>query len=154
MIPDPHVGACLPGTRYAAALMRSWTLAWFAVLAAGCAPAIGDSCQTAVDCSITGDRVCDRAQPGGSCIIFGCDEGTCPPEAACVRWRPSESDLEFNACMRRCTSNGDCRTDEGYACLNVDDPALVDRSTGLPLAELVDTDAAAFCVATMPDDAT
>lgn len=136
--------------RYAARLMRAWMLASI-VLAAGCAPAVGDPCQTSVDCSITGDRVCDTAQPGGACSVFGCEEGTCPAEATCVRWRPSESRLEFTACMRRCESDAGCRVDEGYACVSPEDEAVADPS-GMPLAELIDEDATRFCVALMPDE--
>lgn len=133
-------------------------LAFFALplaLAAGCSPAIGDRCSTAVNCSITGDRVCDQASPGGVCTIFGCEDGSCPAEATCVRWRPEESRLTFTACMRRCDSDGGCRVDEGYACVAASD--LVDPSTGAGLAEVIDTgetDPSNFCVAVTPDDDT
>lgn len=117
--------------------------------AGGCAPEIGAPCQSALNCSITGDRTCDASAPGGMCTVFGCEEGTCPPEATCVRWRPMESRLAFTACMRRCEVDGHCRVDEGYACLTPS--AIVDPSTGEPLAELVDTDEVSFCVATEPE---
>lgn len=122
-------------------------------LAAGCAPAIGDPCSSAINCSITGDRVCDATSPGGVCTIFGCEDGTCPAEATCVRWRPMESRLSFTACMRRCESDGNCRVDEGYRCLAASE--IVDESSGEPLAEVVDTgenDPSRFCVAVMPED--
>ncbi len=132
---------------YAARLMRAWMVALIA-FAAGCAPAIGDPCTTSVNCSITGDRVCDAAQPGGACTVFGCEVGTCPAEATCVRWRPMESRLEFTACMRRCESDAGCRVDEGYACLA---PADITDGAGAVLAELIDEDAERFCVATEPE---
>src|SRR5206468_6843571 len=37
---------------------------WLAALLTGCTPKIGDDCQTSVDCSQQGDRLCDTAQPG------------------------------------------------------------------------------------------
>ncbi len=129
-------------------------VASLAVLSVGCAPAIGDRCSTAINCSITGDRVCDTASPGGVCTIFGCEDGTCPAEATCVRWRPMESRLSFTACMRRCESDSGCRVDEGYACAAA--PDVLDPSTGEVLAEVVDTgenDPSSFCIAvTAPDD--
>lgn len=130
-------------------------LAAVLALAAGCAPAIGDRCTTATNCSITGDRVCDTASPGGVCTVFGCEDGTCPAEATCVRWRQMESRLSFTSCMRRCESDSGCRVDEGYACVAATDERLVDTSTGEPLAEIVDTgesDPSSFCVAFEPDD--
>lgn len=128
--------------------MRSWLILLVAAGAAlaGCTPGIGDSCATALNCSITGERVCDASQPGGSCTIFGCEMGNCPPEAVCVRWRPMASRLEFTACMRRCESDGDCRVDQGYRC--VAGREVLDPSTGTPLAELAEEEESRFCVAT------
>jgi hypothetical protein len=128
--------------------MRSWTLLFVALgaLFAGCTPGIGDPCASALNCSITGERVCDTSQPGGACIVFGCEASTCPPEAVCVRWRPMASRLEFTACMRRCEADGNCRIDQGYTCVAGEE--VIDPSTGTPLAELVDDEDARFCVAT------
>lgn len=50
----------------------------------GCSFKIGDSCGYDGNCSTSGDRVCDRKQPGGYCLIMGCDPDGCPSEAACV----------------------------------------------------------------------
>jgi len=58
--------------------------------AAACGKQIGDGCQTATDCSPNGGRICDLAQPGGYCTILGCDETTCPSEATCIRFFPSQ----------------------------------------------------------------
>jgi hypothetical protein len=56
---------------------------------AGCGDQIGDSCQISSDCSAQGDRFCDTTQPGGGyCTVVGCDHGTCPEEAVCVRFFP------------------------------------------------------------------
>ena len=46
--------------------------------ASGCAAEIGDSCQTNVECSPNGDRICDTAQAGGYCTVQGCSAGGCP----------------------------------------------------------------------------
>ncbi len=139
---------------YAPAPMRSWivpSLLLCGALSVGCAPQVGNPCQTSLNCSITGNRVCDTASPNGYCTVYGCDDGTCPAEAVCVRWRPMESSLSFTSCMHRCGGDGDCRLDEGYACLAADE--IVDEITGEVLAEVVDTGETAgssFCVATMP----
>ena len=58
------------------------------VAAAGCGDEIGDSCSISGECSPRGDRFCDTTQPGGYCTIVGCDFGTCPEEAVCVRFFP------------------------------------------------------------------
>jgi hypothetical protein len=59
-----------------------------ALALASCGKKIGDACQTAADCDPNGARICDLSQPGGYCTILGCDETTCPSEAACIRFFP------------------------------------------------------------------
>ena len=59
-----------------------------AVGLSSCGKKIGDDCQTATDCDPNGARICDLSQPGGYCTILGCDETTCPSEAACIRFFP------------------------------------------------------------------
>jgi hypothetical protein len=59
-----------------------------AVGLSSCGKKIGDDCQTAADCDPNGGRICDTSQPGGYCTIHGCDETTCPSEAACIRFFP------------------------------------------------------------------
>jgi hypothetical protein len=117
--------------------------------ALGCSPAIGDSCSTAFDCSITGDRVCDTARPSGACTVYGCEADNCPEDAVCVRFRPEESRLAFTACMRRCEVAGHCRVDQGFACMAAEE--ILDSDGVTPLAEVVDEDVQRFCVATDPD---
>ena len=56
----------------------------------GCRREIGDECTTAADCNPNGSRSCDATQPGGYCTIQGCDETSCPEEAACMRYFPAE----------------------------------------------------------------
>lgn len=55
----------------------------------GCGNKIGDECRTNIDCSQEDvNRSCDISQPGGYCTIDGCDERSCPEEAACIRFFP------------------------------------------------------------------
>lgn len=97
-------------------MRRVLGLSLLAAVTIGCAPSIGDSCSSALDCSINGDRQCDSTRPGGACTIFGCEADTCPDDAVCVRFRPEPSRLTFTACMRRCEMDGNCRFDDGYRC--------------------------------------
>lgn len=53
---------------------------------AACGHNIGDSCNTNVDCSPSGDRFCDTSAPSGYCSIDGCDIDTCPSGAVCIRF--------------------------------------------------------------------
>src|SRR5690348_74537 len=43
-----------------------------ALIAVGCLPKIGDHCTTSLDCSQTGQRLCDTTQPDGYCTVFNC----------------------------------------------------------------------------------
>jgi hypothetical protein len=109
--------------------MRSLLL-FVTLLVAGCAPEIGDACQTSVDCSQGGERQCDVAQEGGYCTVFDCEAGKCPEEAACVVFGASPSTVEDcsnesgtspslrSACMRICEEDADCRASQGYGCLS------------------------------------
>lgn len=100
--------------------LRIFLLASLCFLAAACAEEIGDSCSLSSDCSSTGDRICDTNSPGGYCTIIGCDVGTCPDEAVCVRFFPVTSsnrpcdpvaeDRGEDACTSDevCTFSGTC----------------------------------------------
>jgi hypothetical protein len=57
-----------------------------AIAAAGCGSEIGDSCSLNSDCSQKESRVCDTNSTDGYCTKIGCDYGTCPDEAECVRF--------------------------------------------------------------------
>lgn len=81
---------------------------------AGCQPKIGDSCGNSRDCSATGERQCDLAQPGGYCTILGCDPDTCPDGTICVEWRFVPSRTAETWCMRPCSDDNNCRL--GYLC--------------------------------------
>ena len=108
--------------------LRKWARAvgllgivWSAL---ACQPGIGDSCTSALRCSTAGSRLCDQTQPGGYCTIEGCDVGTCPDEAVCVKFWPKvsrEGDadrLGTNFCMLKCDERSDCRDGDGYDCLS------------------------------------
>jgi hypothetical protein len=73
---------------------------------AACGHKIGDSCSVSSDCASDGSRVCDTFSPGGSCTIKGCDFGTCPDEAVCVRFFPGVDS------GRPCSGPIDCAPDE------------------------------------------
>jgi hypothetical protein len=94
--------------------------------------------------SAVNDRICDDNEEDGYCTILGCDYDTCPSEAVCVKFftgdfqnetcdaatlenttctLDEECDLtghcvdrsaEIRYCMRKCNSDGDCRS--GYEC--------------------------------------
>ena len=74
---------------FSAGRSHSWmTLALLASLLPSCANEIGDSCSTNIDCSTSGDRICDTAQRDGYCTIQGCGATTCPGEAVCISFYP------------------------------------------------------------------
>jgi hypothetical protein len=114
-----------------------------AAVASGCARKIGDECTTAADCNPNGTRSCDSSQPGGYCTIQGCDQTSCPDEAACIRYFPAQYltkpcdptavpngcaadefclpeglcaqlSQELRYCVKTCSSGDDCRG--GYEC--------------------------------------
>jgi hypothetical protein len=126
-------------------MRRLGQLAFASLLAAaGCTAEIGDSCGYDVDCSQNMNRNCDRNQPGGYCLILGCDPDTCPSEAVCVEFTtpcPVGTDPEACAqieenrdrtyCLRHCKSDKGCRS--GYQCLAPAESAVAQPS--LPLLE-------------------
>src|SRR5882672_9534158 len=68
-------------------------LAISTLLAAACGHKIGDECTLNADCASDGSRICDTfTLHGGYCTISGCDFGTCPDEAICVRFNPALED--------------------------------------------------------------
>ena len=113
-------------------------VALFALFALGCAPDIGDSCETSIDCSQTGERLCDVSQAahGGYCTVFDCEPNDCPDEADCVLFGASPSSVggcenvsgnnpsQRSFCMKQCDNNSDCRTDDGYICMIPLEPAI------------------------------
>lgn len=137
-------------------LLVGLTVAAAGAIGMGCAPAIGDSCETSVDCSVNGDRICDIAQPRGYCTVRACDPDTCPGESTCVEWRFQPDRTAVTYCMKRCKSDDGCRND--YACMNESDSRLLETA-GDPesgIARIVDLDRdpaeTNFCVALLPGD--
>jgi hypothetical protein len=102
----------------------------FVLFVAGCAPEIGDACDTSTDCSQGGERLCDVASPGGYCTVFDCEAGKCPEEGSCVVFGASPSTVracsnatgsvpsQRSFCMLTCEEASDCREAEGYACID------------------------------------
>lgn len=100
--------------------LRISLLVSLVLLTAACGDEIGDECAISTDCAPTGDRICDTTSPGGYCTVRGCDVGTCPDEAVCVRFfpvtntnricDPSTEDRTENACSSDeiCTLSGSC----------------------------------------------
>jgi hypothetical protein len=85
-----------------------------ATVAAGCTPSIGDGCKTNVDCSRLGDRFCDTSAPGGYCTVDGCNQGTCPDNALCIRFLSADFDKPCDL-TKRFPENG-CGPDERCVC--------------------------------------
>lgn len=77
------------------------------LLTAGCAPSVGDSCETSSECPA--GAICDVTAPGGYCTIDGCDSMSCPDGSVCV-----EFDEEESFCLEYCESTNECRRD--YTC--------------------------------------
>jgi hypothetical protein len=92
-------------------IIRAALLLLFAAQLAACGKKIGDECKTAFDCNQTDEtRTCDISQPNGYCIIEGCDQHSCPDEAACVRFFPHlylEQDCDLKD-LTSCGFNGKC----------------------------------------------
>lgn len=123
------------------------------LLASGCGPQIGDSCNTSSDCSVRGERVCDTAQPGGYCTVRSCDPDTCPGNALCVEWRFDPPRTAETWCMKKCGGNGACRTGNGYRCVGDDDERLQEPDGG-SIARIVDLESGRrdqkFCACVAP----
>lgn len=109
-----------------------WSLAPFLLATLiGCQPRIGDQCETSLNCSQSGDRICDRTQPGGYCTMFNCapPDTKCPDDSVCVAFGAAISDLpecskasqpsrfERTFCMAPCDKDSDCRS--GYSCVDL-----------------------------------
>lgn len=65
----------------------------------GCGHKIGDACSSSADCDPSGGtRTCDLSQPGGYCIIDGCDARSCPSDSVCARFFPAQPLLPLKGC--------------------------------------------------------
>jgi hypothetical protein len=83
------------------------TVFCLAVLAAACAPTVGDACTTNANCG--SGLFCDLSTKGGYCTSSPCRDGECPEEATCV-----DFGAESSFCMRRCDDGQGCR--DGLEC--------------------------------------
>jgi hypothetical protein len=117
-----------------------------------CAPQLGDGCTTDTECSATGDRFCDRSQPGGYCTKINCEPKSCGSEGVCVRFKPEQPRLSSSWCMKTCSSTGDCDRDR-YVCRKAEELGTVIEGAGtsdesvLTRAEVLDSDTnQKFCV--------
>jgi hypothetical protein len=108
-----------------------------------CGQNIGDACESALDCSSQGSRLCDQTQPNGYCTIRGCEKGTCPDNSVCVKFRPAQERLAVTYCMYECDEDSDCRNDEGYQCARASDFGA--NSSGE--AEILGNASQRFCAA-------
>lgn len=108
-----------------------------AFCAVACSPKLGDGCKQGIDCSVRGDRVCDRAQPGGYCTIPNCKPGDCGDEGVCVRFQPEQPRLSSTYCMAKCGNTGDCDRD-AYVCRSAE--KINAESLEGDLAEVLDGD--------------
>lgn len=128
--PTPvYVTSGMPRTRLCG---KSWIWGALALLALGCAPQIGDDCDTSQDCSQGGERLCDVTQPDGYCTVFNCEPGSCPDNSVCVVFAVDESSVPEcvdpntlsrftrSFCLRTCEGRSDCRS--GYDCFDLRQP--------------------------------
>lgn len=143
------------------------------LLTAACGNSIGDSCTLSSDCSPEGNRLCDSTSQDGYCTIRGCDFGTCPGEATCVRFFPianvaktcpgGQADCtldeictagkcaprtsEERYCMKKCGGHGDCR--EGYECRDTE-RATTHGGIPVPDPNRPDGEITPFCASAAP----
>ena len=107
------------------------------LLAAACRAEIGDACAYDIDCSPNMNRNCDSTQPGGYCLVIGCDPDECPNEAVCVEFTTpcpdgpgidEDGGVEYEEmcnqiepnrgrtyCLRHCKTDKGCRS--SYSCM-------------------------------------
>jgi hypothetical protein len=75
----------------------------------GCTPEVGDACTASVECGV--GQVCDTTAEAGYCTLYDCTSSSeCPSDSVCADFGG------LSACMKPCSSNDDCRSDEGYVC--------------------------------------
>ena len=91
---------------------------------AGCGHKIGDACTNSADCDPSGgNRTCDISQPGGYCIIEGCDARSCPEDSVCMRFFPEPSLLDP---AKVCDPAAACSGPISGLCCDVDEKCLPD----------------------------
>ncbi len=103
---------CLDGCTYDAECKLGWSCKGFdygRYCGANGTGSTGDACVTFTDCS--GPSACGFLQAGGYCTNYGCSNNQmCPGSASCVQYAGT------TLCANHCTSNSDCRTEDGHTC--------------------------------------
>ncbi len=105
------------------------------LMSAGCAPLVGDTCATDVECDTQNGESCDLSVPNGYCTLLGCNPGDCGEESVCILFED-----ETSACMLYCDDASGCR--EEHVC-RTDIPFEATRA-GEPLE-------GGFCYVTPPE---
>ncbi|HEY8926427.1 MAG TPA: hypothetical protein VIU64_18725 [Polyangia bacterium] len=91
---------------------------------AGCGHKIGDACTNSADCDPSGgNRTCDLSQPGGYCIVEGCDARSCPDDSVCMRFFPEQPLLDP---AKACDPTATCSGPMSGICCDVDEECLPD----------------------------
>jgi len=103
---------CLDGCAYDAECKLGWACKGFdfgRYCGASGSGSTGASCTVFTDC--TGPSSCGFPQAGGYCTNYGCaNNQMCPGNASCVQYGAT------TLCANYCTSNSDCRTEDGHTC--------------------------------------
>lgn len=73
---------------------------------------VGAPCVSNLDCTFAADAECITDWPGGYCSRI-CDDGLCGAGASCEEL---DCNGPCNVCLTACSSNGQCRADEGFVC--------------------------------------
>jgi len=117
----------LQGAAWFRVLGLAFFVAFFVAVAAGlagCGHKIGDACTNSADCDPSGgNRTCDLAQPGGYCIIEGCDARSCPDDSVCMRFFPEPPLLDPT---KVCDPVAACNMPVSGQCCDVDEQCLTD----------------------------
>jgi len=91
---------------------------------AACGHKIGDACTNSADCDPSGGtRTCDLSQPGGYCLIEGCDARSCPEDSVCMRFFPEQPLLDPT---KACDATATCSGPMSGVCCDVDEECLPD----------------------------
>jgi hypothetical protein len=127
--------------------MLSWVAGISLLWLGACSPKLGDGCKHNTDCSINGNRTCDRSQPGGYCTIPDCEPNSCPDNGRCVRFQPDQPRLSRTWCMAQCSKRKDCRG--AYTCRSADQLNEESEAAGEgTIAQVIDSHPdRKFCVA-------
>ncbi len=116
------------------ALLRLMFCFFFVAALSACGKKIGDECKQNVDCDPLGTRFCDVSQPHGYCTIEGCEEGSCPDEAVCVRFYTPDRSQECTFLPELPNSQSDCRPDQRCVCDSTADGACTSEAHCAPEA--------------------